>query len=91
MIYSNEKLEKFSKYNNRKLFEKVKNARCYYCGSKMLVEDILKLENEYVVWDKKGSCFCPYCSVDAVLPEHEDYDIMDDDFIHRMFNYWFLF
>ena len=90
MNYSNKNLEKFSSYNNKKLFENVENARCYFCGTKFLTKDILNPSKEYIIWDKHGFCFCQYCSVDSVLPEHEDYDISDDVFIQKMYDYWFV-
>jgi hypothetical protein len=65
-------------------------GRCYFCGK--IIENSELFENEkdgYVTWDKNGIAFCPYCNVDALLPEHSDYDIFDDVFIKEMALYWF--
>jgi len=83
-------VDKFADYNKKDLFKKAKHARCYYCFKIVTTEDFLKWEKEgFVVWDQHDHCFCQHCSVDAILPEHEEYDIFDDDFMQEMHQYWF--
>ena len=85
-----EDIERFATYNKKENFIKNKKARCYYCGK--IIENSELFENEkdgYITWGKNGVAFCPHCNVDALLPEHLDYDIFDNQFIKEMALYWF--
>jgi len=85
-----EDLEKFRNYNKKSNFKIDKKSRCYFCGKIIENSELFEIEKDgYIMWDKNGIAFCPYCNVDALLPEHLDYDIFDDVFIKEMALYWF--
>ena len=38
--------------------------------------------------DDESTAICPYCAVDAVMPQSDDYEL-DDALLLRMKEYWF--
>lgn len=82
MKYKLSNIKKTAKANNKDLFDKVDIGRCYYCGGFFDPKTI-------DMWDCGLICFCPLCSIDAIIPISKDYDIEDDNFIEAMALYWF--
>lgn len=74
-------------------FEKVEYYRCYYRGCILKTETLfeeLKKSDGYPVMNGNGGCFCQRCGIiDAIIPESEEYDIDDDNFMQAMAIYWF--
>ena len=92
MKYKLSVIKKAAKENNFEMFKKVEYYRCYYCGKKLKSQtlfDELTKKDGYIVMDGGGICFCQNCGIDAIIPEHKDYDIDDDRFIQAMALYWF--
>ena len=92
MKYKLSVIKKAAKENNLENFKKSEYYRCYYCGEKLKSETIfqeLREKNGYLVMDRSGICFCQNCSIDAIIPEHNDWDLVDDRFFQAMALYWF--
>ncbi len=85
--YSNEqklKLEKIHAYssNNRDLIENSEKCYCFHC--KKIIES--KEITNYLV--DENTALCPYCFVDAIIPDNIDEDI-NEELIEDMNKYWF--
>ncbi|MCB0696502.1 MAG: hypothetical protein KDC07_04010 [Chitinophagaceae bacterium] len=39
--------------------------------------------------DNNNTAICPYCDIDAVLPDNKNFPITDPDFLAKMQEYWF--
>ena len=85
--YSNEqkqKLEKLHAYctNNKKLIERSDKCYCFHCKKTIDGNEIIRYLTE------EDTAFCPYCGVDAVIPDAIDEEI-NEELIEDMNNYWF--
>lgn len=68
--------------NNRELILRSNRCVCFHCKKEMSPEQIEGyLEGE-------NTALCPYCQVDAILPDAIDHEL-DDDIIEKMNQYWF--
>ena len=67
--------------NNRGALLDAKECGCFFC---------LKIFNPVQIsrWLNEETALCPYCNVDAVIPESCDYEL-DDSLLLAMKEYWF--
>ena len=67
--------------NNRGALLDAKECGCFFC---------LKLFDPAQIrsWLNEETALCPYCNVDAVIPESCDYEL-DDSLLLAMKEYWF--
>ena len=67
--------------NNRGALLDSKECGCFFC---------LKIFNpaQITSWLNDETALCPYCNVDAVIPESCDYEL-DDSLLLAMKEYWF--
>lgn len=78
------RIEKTHAYckNNKELIIKANKCYCFHC--KKIMES-----NEVVSFiDNKDTALCPYCGVDAIIPDSIDEKI-DEELIEDMNKYWF--
>lgn len=78
------KMEKLHAYctNNLELIEKSDKCYCFHCKKMMDSNEITR----YL--DKENTALCPYCGIDAIIPDCVDEEI-NDGLINDMHNYWF--
>jgi len=78
------KLEKLHAYckNNEELIEKSGYCYCFHCQKKISSFEITRFLGE------ENTALCPYCGIDAIIPENIDDDI-NSEIIDDMNNYWF--
>lgn len=67
--------------NNRGALLDSKECGCFFC---------LKIFSPAQIqsWLNEETALCPYCNVDAVIPESYDYEL-DDSLLLAMKEYWF--
>ena len=67
--------------NNRGALLDSRQCGCFFC---------LKLYDPASItdWIREETAICPYCGVDAVIPESYDYEL-DDSLLLAMKEYWF--
>lgn len=71
-----------SGFENKELIEKTDECGCFYCKT------IFK-PNEIKDWCDDGkTAICPYCGVDSVICNTDDYKVCEND-LRRMYNYFF--
>lgn len=72
---------KYSSYNREQL-DKAKMCGCFYC---LEIFDPMLINN----WcDGNQTAICPYCGIDSVIADSEDYPITKD-FLGQMSKFWF--
>ena len=54
---------------------------CFFC---LKIYDPVNITN----WLNDETALCPYCNVDAVIPESDDY-LLEDSLLLAMKEYWF--
>lgn len=67
--------------NNRGALLDSRQCGCFFC---LKIYDPARI----TAWKNEETACCPYCSVDAVIPESYDYDL-DDSLLLAMKEYWF--
>ena len=67
--------------NNREELLDSKECGCFFC-LKMYTPDRIQ------DWLNEETAQCPYCNVDAVIPESYEYEL-DDSLLLAMKEYWF--
>ena len=67
--------------NNRGALLDSKECGCFFC-LKMYTPDRIQ------DWLNEETAKCPYCNVDAVIPESYEYEL-DDSLLLAMKEYWF--
>ncbi|MEK6832559.1 MAG: cytoplasmic protein [Nanoarchaeota archaeon] len=68
--------------NNKESINKSKMCGCFYCLSWFKPELIME-------WTDKGeTAICPFCKVDSVLGERDEY-MLNDLLLENMKEYWF--
>ena len=67
---------------NAEALKSCKTAACYYCRRFFYVSDIKE-------WTDNGeTALCPYCGIDAVLPETSPYP-MTNEVLNELHENWF--
>ena len=76
-----QKMLRARRMNNRGALLDAKECGCFFC---------LKIFNPVQIcrWLNEETALCPYCNVDAVIPESCDYEL-DDSLLLAMKEYWF--
>ena len=72
---------------NRDVLEKNSKCGCFYClkiFSPAEIEEWCPEQDE----DEEVTAICPYCGIDAILPESADYPLIDE-FLGAMQERWF--
>ncbi len=77
-----EKLHAYSS-SNKDLIEESTICYCFHCQKKMDSKEIVNYLKE-----GSGTALCPYCGVDAILPDSVEEEI-NDEIITGMNKYWF--
>lgn len=67
--------------NNRGALLDSRECGCFFCLKIYKPDQIKK-------WFHEETALCPYCNVDAVIPESYDYDL-NDSLLLAMKEYWF--
>lgn len=67
---------------NKTLVDVSARVGCYYCCKIYSAKEI----NEYT--DEGKTCICPYCHIDAVVPDSSGYALSEDN-LKLAHNYWF--
>lgn len=65
---------------HRALVEKSKLIACFHCLRRFPPSEI----TEWI--DGSETALCPYCGIDAVLPDSVD---LSDELLDAMYDYWF--
>lgn len=68
---------------NKKLLTRGEVCSCFCCLRSYDPEEI----TEWV--DEGQTAVCPYCGVDAVLPQSKRYDVLDSNLLKEMNSVWF--
>lgn len=72
---------KFAMHNKKEL-EKSAMCGCFHCLALFDPKEIKE-------WTDDGNtAVCPFCFIDAILPESSDI-YLDKDVLHRLNTYWF--
>lgn len=68
--------------NHAKQIKDSQNCGCFYC-LKVFSPELIK------TWsDGLETALCPFCDIDAILPEHPEYTL-NHAFLKEMHDYWF--
>ena len=67
--------------NNRGALLDSRQCGCFFCLKMYKPDQITR-------WLHEETALCPYCNVDAVIPESTDYEL-DDSLLLAMKEYWF--
>lgn len=70
--------------NNKEALSKADKCGCFYC------ERIFDSKEVYEYLSGGDTAFCPYCTIDSVIPENDKYPLTPE-FLHLMREYWFWF
>ncbi|MCR5090956.1 MAG: cytoplasmic protein [Oscillospiraceae bacterium] len=76
-----QKMHRARSMNNRGALLDSGRCGCFFC---LKLFDPVKITG----WLREETAVCPYCSVDAVIPESYEYDL-DDSLLLAMKEYWF--
>ncbi len=69
---------------NKELVKKSKMCGCFFCGSVFPAAEV----EIWAVGQKDKTAICPYCFVDAVIPDAAGFEL-DKAFLTKMHQYWF--
>ena len=67
-------------FNNRGALTDSTKCGCFYCLRVFSPSEIGE-------WVNEETAVCPYCGVDTIMPESEDYEL-DDSLLLAMKEYW---
>ena len=74
---------------NMPLLEKAELCGCFYCLKIFSPQEITEyLQDDNITIDKDGTALCPYCGVDSVIPQNDDYPL-SEKFLKQMHKKWF--
>lgn len=71
-------------FENKEILSKTNKCGCMHC---LEIFSVNELEEDLWI-DKGNTALCPFCMVDVVIPESEEYPLTKE-FLQKAHDYWF--